>query len=153
VIVGSLISALSVFFITLPPEWFKPLADGWTGDLIAHRWLGVNGVVNPLYMSIFFFIVLYSLGEALWSPRLYEYAAACAPKGQEASYMALSMLPMFAAKFLVGGSSGWLLAKFCPAEGPRHSAVMWLVVGCVALVTPAGTFLFRKSLQLHEDGR
>jgi MFS family permease len=150
---GSLVSALSVFFIALPPEWFKPLAAGWLGNLIAHQWLGASGAVNPLYISIAFFIILYSVGEALWSPRLYEYAAACAPKGQEASYMALSMLPMFAAKFLVGGSSGWLLAKFCPAEGPRTPEVMWLIVGCMALVTPLGTFLFRKYLQLHEEGR
>ena len=82
VTVGSLISALSVFFIALPAAWFKPLADGWLGDWVADQWLGVTGEVNPLYISIFLFIVLLSVGEALWSPRLYEYAAAIAPKGQ-----------------------------------------------------------------------
>jgi len=153
VTVGSFISALSVFFIALPPEWFRPLGAGWLGDLVAHRWLGVSGPVNPLYISIFFFIVLYSLGEALWSPRLYEYAAAIAPKGQEASYMALSMLPMFVAKFFVGGLSGWLLAKFCPAEGLRQPEVMWFLIGCMALITPAGTFIFRKYIQVQEEGR
>ncbi len=153
VTVGSLVSALSVFFIALPPVWFKPLADGWLGNLIAHQWLGVSGAVNPLYVSIFFFIVLLSLGEALWSPRLYEYAAAIAPKGQEASYMALSLLPYFLGKFFVGGLSGWLLGNFCPATGPRHSEFMWFLVGCMALITPVGTFLFRKQLQLQEAGR
>jgi hypothetical protein len=153
VTVGSLISSLSVFFLALPAVWFKPLADGWLGNLIGHQWLGVVGPVNPLYISIFFFIVLLSVGEALWSPRLYEYAAAIAPKGQEASYMALSMLPYFLAKFFVGGTSGWLLAKFCPAEGVRNPEIMWFAIGCMALVTPAGTFLFRKYIQVHEDGR
>jgi len=114
---------------------------------------GVAVAVNPLYVSIFFFIALYSVGETLWSPRLYEYSAAIAPKGQAASYMALSMLPMFIAKFFVGGSSGWLLAKFCPETGPRHPEIMWLIIGCIALVTPLGTFVFRKHLQVHEDGR
>jgi len=113
----------------------------------------VVGPVNPLYISIFFFIVLLSVGAALWSPRLYEYAAAIAPKGQEASYMALSMLPYFLAKFFVGGTSGWLLAKFCSAEGVRNPEIMWFAIGCMALVTPAGTFLFRKYIQVHEDGR
>jgi phosphotransferase system glucose/maltose/N-acetylglucosamine-specific IIC component len=89
----------------------------------------------------------------LWSPRLYEYAAAVAPKGQEASYMALSMLPMFLAKFFVGGFSGWLLSIFCPAEGPRHSGTMWFIIGCMALITPLGTFVFRKQIQVHEEGR
>ena len=71
----------------------QPLADGWLGNLIVHQWLGVAGAVNPLYISIFLFIVFLSIGEALWSPRLYEYSAAIAPHGQEASYMSLSMLP------------------------------------------------------------
>jgi hypothetical protein len=30
---------------------------------------------------------------------------------------------------------------------------MWFIVGCMALVTPLGTFVFRKHLQVHEDGR
>ncbi|MEI6077510.1 MAG: MFS transporter [Verrucomicrobiota bacterium] len=153
VTIGSLVSALSVFFIALPAEWFRPLADGWLGNLIVHQWLEVPGPVNPLYLSIFIFIVMLSIGEALWSPRLYEYAAAVAPKGQEASYMALSMLPMFVAKFVVGGISGWLLSLFCPAEGPRHSGTMWFLIGCMALITPVGTFVFRKQIQVQEDGR
>jgi len=153
VTVGSLIAALSVFFIALPPEWFRPLADGWLGDLIAHRWLGMAGPVNPLYISIFFFIVMLSVGEAVYSPRLYEYSGAIAPKGQEASYLALSMLPFFAAKFIVGGLSGWLLEKFCPVEGPRHPEIMWALIGGMALITPVGTFVFRKYIQVHEAGR
>jgi MFS family permease len=153
VTIGSLISALSVFFIALPPVWFKPIADGWLGDVLVHRWLDVPGPVNPLYLGMFFFIVVLSLGEALWSPRLYEYSAAVAPKDQEASYMALSMLPLFLGKFFVGSISGWLLVTFCPAEGPRHSEVMWFMIGCMALVTPVGTFLFRKQIQVHEAGR
>lgn len=154
VTVGSMISALSVFFIALPPAWFKPLADGWLGNLIGHEWLGVTGgTVNPLYVSIFLFIVMLSVGEAIWSPRLYEYSAAIAPKGQEASYMALSMLPYFLAKFFVGGSSGWLLTKYCPETGPRHPEMMWFIIGCMALVTPVGALLFRKYIQVQESGR
>ena len=153
VTVGSFISALSVFFLAVPSEWFRPLADGWLGNLIAHQWLHINGTVNPLYISIFLFVVLLSVGEALWSPRLYEYAAAIAPKGQEASYMALSLLPYFLAKFFVGGSSGWRLATFCPATGARHPETMWLLIGGMALITPLGAILFRKQIQVREEGR
>ncbi len=153
VTVGSFVSALSVFFIALPPDWFKPLADGWLGHLIAHSWLGVQGPVNPLYVSIFLFTVFLSLGEALWSPRLYEYSAAIAPHGQEASYMALSLLPFFGAKLLVGGISGPLLAHYCPVVGERHSGMMWLIIGGIAMITPIGAVLFRKRIQVHEEGR
>ncbi|MCX6866621.1 MAG: MFS transporter [Verrucomicrobia bacterium] len=153
VTVGSFISALSVFFMALPPEWFAPLADGWLGNAIARSWLGVQGQVNPLYVSIFLFAVFLSIGEALWSPRLYEYSAAIAPRGQEASYMALSLLPYFIAKLFVGGSSGPLLSHFCPAEGPRNSGMIWVIVGGIAMITPIGAVLFRKHIQVHEDGR
>jgi len=153
VTVGSFLSALSVFFIAVPQSWFQPLADGWLGHFIACSWLGVQGPVNPLYVSIFFFTILLSLGEALWSPRLYEYSAAIAPRGQEASYMALSLLPWFLAKLMVGGLSGTLLTRFCPAEGPRNSGMMWVIVGGMAMITPLGAVLFRKFLQVHEEGR
>ena len=153
VTVGSFISALSVFFIAMPSAWFVPLANGWLGNAIARTWLGVPGTVHPLYVSIFLFTVVLSLGEALWSPRLYEYSAAIAPHGQEASYMALSLLPFFGAKLLVGGLSGPLLSHFCPAEGPRDSGTMWLIIGLIAMITPLGAVLFRKRIQVHEDGR
>lgn len=153
VTVGSLIAALSVFFIALPPEWFKPLADGWMGHLIGNVWLGIKGTVHPLYISIFLFIVFLSIGEAIYSPRLYEYSAAVAPHGQEASYMALSQLPFFLAKFMVGGLSGALLVRYCPEEGPRNPEMMWLIIGAMAMVTPIGAFVFRKSIQAHEEGR
>lgn len=153
VTIGSFVSALSVFFLAVPSVWFKPLADGWLGDLVVHKWLNVAGPVNPIYIALFLFTVMLSFGEAFWSPRLYEYAAAIAPKGQEASYMALSVLPYFFAKFGAGSLSGWLLATYCPADGPRNTTVMWLWVGCMALITPVGTFVFRKYIQVHEEGR
>lgn len=154
VVIGSTIAASSVFFLAMPPAVFKPLADGPLGDFIAHRWLGVkDAVVNPYFVSIAFMAVVYSIGEAFWSPRLYEYPAAIAPKGQEASYMALSMLPYFIAKFFAGGLSGWLLQSYCPAEGARNPSVMWLIVGVMALGTPIGLLVLKPWIRVQESGR
>jgi MFS family permease len=153
IVIGSFISALSAFFLVLPAGWFTPLARGWLGNFIGHWWLGGAGEVNPLYLAIFFFMVLLSIGEALWSPRLYEYAAAIAPQGQEASYMALTSLPLFGAKLVVGACSGWMLATYCPETGPRHPQTMWLIIGATALVTPLGAVVFRKFIQVREAGR
>ena len=96
---------------------------------------------------------MYSIGEAFYSPRLYEYPAAIAPKGQEGSYLALSMLPYFVAKFFVGAISGFLLARYCPAEGPRNSQMIWLIAGCMAMITPVGLVLARRYIQVQESGR
>ena len=140
------------FLVVVPPVWFQSLADGWLGNAVVHQWLGVAGPVNPLYISIFLLYRDVSVGEALYSPRLYEYAAAVAPKGQEASYMALSMLPIFVAKLLVGSSSGWLLAAIA-GGGPAPFRSHVVIIGGMALVTPVGTYLFRKQIQVHEEGR
>ena len=152
--VGSLVSSTSVFILALPPELFAPLANGPLGHFIAHSWLGIsNPVVSPLYVSITTFVVIFSIGESIWSPRLYEYAAAIAPKGQEASYMALSSLPFFFAKFFVGMLSGVMLEKYCPAQGIRNSGMLWFWVGVMAMITPAGMFLFRNKIRVQEAGR
>lgn len=151
--VGSSFAALPVFFLAMPAAWFAGLADGPFGHLIAHTWLGVEGPVNPLYVSITLFVFFFSIGEAIWSPRLYEYTAAIAPKGQEGSYMAFSLLPYFVAKLFVGMMSGRLLEHYCPAEGPRDSGTMWLIIALMSLTCPVGIFVFRKYIRVHEEGR
>jgi hypothetical protein len=153
VVFGSCIAASSVFFMAVPPDVFRPLADGWFGDLIAHKWFGMTGPVNPWYVSIVLFYVMVSLGEAFYSPRLYEYAAVIAPKGQEASYMALSYLPMFLAKLVAAPLSGWLLLEFCPEKGTRHSQTMWLIIALMTAVAPVGLIVFRKYIKVQEAGR
>jgi hypothetical protein len=30
---------------------------------------------------------------------------------------------------------------------------MWFLIGCMALITPLGTFIFRKYIQVQEAGR
>ncbi len=56
-------------------------------------------------------------------------------------------------RFVVGSISGWLLVTFCPAEGPRSSATMWLIIGCMAMITPVGMLALRKYIQVQEEGR
>jgi H+/gluconate symporter-like permease len=153
VIVGSSISAGSVFIMTLPPGLFAGLAEGPLGAFIGQHWLGLKGTVHPYYVMIFIYVVLLSVGEALWSPRLYEYSAAIAPKGQEASYMSLSYLPFFVAKFFVGTLSGLLLTTYCPETGPRNSQMLWLIIALTTMITPIGLLVFRRYIQVRESGR
>jgi len=98
------------------------------------------GSALPYQIAMILFL---TVGEALWSPRLYEYNVAIAPRGREATYVSLAALPYFLAKFLVGPSSGYLLAAFCPAEGPRHAAIMWAIIGVTTMVGPVGIWIGR----------
>jgi len=98
------------------------------------------------------YLVVFSIGEAFYSPRVYEYAAAIAPPGQEASYASLAYLPFLVGKLLVG-TGGWLLAAFCPENGPRHSGTMWLIFALAASVAPLGLIVLRPYISVREVGR
>jgi len=151
VILGGTISAISVFIMALPTSWFQPFADGLPGHLIGHKYFGVQGAVHPYYLMIVCYLVLLSVGEAFYSPRVYEYAASIAPRGQEASYGALSYVPFLLGKLI--GSSGWLLAKYCPEHGDRHPATMWLIYALIASIAPLGLLSLRRYIRVQEAGR
>eukprot|EP00563_Minutocellus_polymorphus_P003825 CAMPEP_0181035188 /NCGR_PEP_ID=MMETSP1070-20121207/8193_1 /TAXON_ID=265543 /ORGANISM="Minutocellus polymorphus, Strain NH13" /LENGTH=371 /DNA_ID=CAMNT_0023112737 /DNA_START=164 /DNA_END=1278 /DNA_ORIENTATION=+ len=82
------------------------------------------------------FVSVLSVGEAIWSPRLYDYTMQMCKEGREGTYMALSSAPLFLAKLPVGFMSGYLLQKYCPEEGERHSKMMWLIIGLTTAVSP-----------------
>ena len=153
VIFGGIIVAASVFIMALPPAWFQPLADGAFGQWLGHSYLGLKGAVHPYYVMIALYVVVLSVGEAFYSPRVYEYASAIAPKGQEASYGALSYIPFLLAKLLIGIFSGTLLSTYCPAKGERHSETMWLFIALFATIAPVGLIALRKFIRVPEAGR
>jgi MFS family permease len=153
VTLGAIISTASVFIMALPTVWFEPLATGPVGHWIGHGYLGLHGEVHPYYVMIALFVTILSVGEAFCSPRVYEYAAAIAPKGQEASYSALSYVPFLLAKLLFGAFAGILLAKYCPEIGVRHSGTLWLIVALTVTVAPVGLIVLRKYVRVHEAGR
>ncbi len=153
VTLGAIISAASVFIMALPVVWFQPLTTGFVGRWLGHGYLGLEGAVHPYYVMIALFVALLSVGEAFCAPRVYEYAAAIAPKGQEASYSALSYVPFLLAKLLFGTFAGVLLARYCPEVGVRHSETLWLIVALTVTVAPVGLIVLRKYVRVHEAGR
>src|SRR5215212_1489642 len=152
VIIGGVICAAGVFVMALPTDWFHSAANSPVGQWLGHSYLGLRGSIHPYYVMSVIYLIIFSIGEAFYSPRVYEYAAAIAPKGQEASYGALAYIPFLIGKLLVG-TSGWILAAFCPAEGPRRSNLMWLVFALAASVAPLGLIIFRRYIRVPEEGR
>ena len=152
VVIGGAICAAGVFIMALPTEWFLPAANSAIGQWLGHGYLGLHESIHPYYVMAALYLIVFSVGEAFYSPRVYEYAAAIAPKGQEASYGSLAYLPFLVGKLLIG-AGGWLLAAFCPEQGPRHSGTMWLIFALAASVAPAGLILFRRYIRVPEAGR
>lgn len=136
---GAIISSLSLFALLIP----------W-------RMLG-SDFVKSYYTMSFICMVVLSIGEVIWSPKLQEYTAAIAPKGQEGSYLGMSMMPWFLAKTLVSAMSGSLLVRWVPegiGERMRQGTVafwdrpeaMWLILGLWALSGPVLAIIFQKWL-------
>jgi len=90
------------------------------------------------------FVVVLSIGEATWSPRLYDYTMNVCQEGREGTYMALSSAPLFLAKLPVGFMSGYLLQEYCPSEGERRSKAMWLIIGLTTATSPVLLTTFWK---------
>jgi MFS family permease len=133
---GSMVSAVALFPMSVPWQVY--------GSDISR---------SHYYMAILCMALL-TIGEVLWSPKLYEYTAAIAPEGQEGTYLGFSMIPWFLGKSLVGALSGHLLAHWSPEKAVVngvaiplqqaliqgqvpywHSpAAMWLILGIYALM-------------------
>ena len=135
IVLGSIVSTASIFALCFPPQL--------QFALFGMRWS----------VTILLSILILSLGEALWSPRVYEYSAVIAPRGKEASYMGLSALPFFFAKMVAGPMSGYLLARYCAATGPRHSWVMWAIIGAMTAMGPILILAFRGVIEKKDEPR
>ena len=138
--------------MALPADWFVPAANSAFGGALGHGYLQLTGTVHPYYIMSALYLSVFSVGEAFYSPRVYEYAASIAPPGHEASYGALAYIPFLVGKLLIG-TSGWLLAAFCPEHGECRPAMLWLIFALAASVAPIGLLVFRRYIQVPEAGR
>lgn len=106
---------------------------------------------SNFYGSILF-VTFLSLGEALWSPRLFEYSCMIAPKGREGTFMACANAPMFLAKLGVGGISGWLLAEYCPETATPENLQckgreLWMMVFLMTASSPVLMLILKPLIE------
>lgn len=133
---------------------FVPIVTAFTRKLKAYTVIVIGSFITAASPFIFALgsstpiqitaIVVLTVGEALWSPRSYEYNVSIAPPGREATYVSLAVLPYFMAKFLVAMTAGKLLTAYCPPTGERHSSIMWVIIGLMTILGPVGILLFRR---------
>lgn len=153
VIFGGFITASSFIFLALPQSVFQGLANGPLGQWVIRGYFDWQGAAHPLFLTVVLWQVVFSIGEAFYSPRVYEYAVSIAPKGQEASYAALSAVPLLMGKITTGAVFGWLLSRYCPADGPRDTVTMWSIVGGLVLMAPLLLLVLRPFIRMKEEGK
>jgi proton-dependent oligopeptide transporter, POT family len=81
------------------------------------------------------FLVVMTIGEAMWQPRFLQYAAEIAPEGRTGAYMGVAQFPWFLTKVIVPIYTGPMIQKYCPAVGPRNPEHMWLIFACIAMLS------------------
>ena len=116
------------------------------GGLIAVLSL-VPFLFGASYLTVVLYIVISSIGESLYGPKLLEYSLEISPKGKEGVIMALTTIPSMISSIFAGIIGGVLLNSYCPEDGERHCWMAWLVIGLVALVGVCLLFLLRKWIE------
>jgi proton-dependent oligopeptide transporter, POT family len=102
--------------------------------------------LGPTIPNLFAYLILMTIGEAMWSPRFLQWVAEIAPRDMTGIYMGLGQFPWFLTKVVTSLYSGWFLMNFCPADTPPaelHTETMWFIYGLIALLTPLGLYLAR----------
>ena len=143
---GTGLSAASVFLCFLPESISMSLADTGFGTWVFDYWLEAPvGNQDPFVISLVIFIMVFTVGEAIWSPRLMQFSAEIAPRGKEGAYIALAMLPYFLGKAGAGVLSEQMTARYFTDNQvlfPSHD-VAWLWIGGMAAISPLGLIIFR----------
>lgn len=143
-VVGMGISALSLLFMAAPLEWTLSIP-------------GIDNVSEAYYFIILAQIIVFAIGELIFSPRFTEYVASVAPKDKVASYMGLSALPMFIARPINGYVSGILISMYCYdgirakidtgnvayADSPEF---MWLIYFGLAALSPVLVMIMKNMM-------
>ncbi len=118
-IIGTLVMALPTFILTLGPNLYTLMA----------------------------YLILMTVGEAMWQPRFLQWVAEIAPKNMTGIYMGIGQFPWFLTKIITSMYSGWFLMRYCPSDVPPeqlNTEKMWLFYGIIAVSSPVFLILARK---------
>jgi len=93
--------------------------------------------LGPNFTDLLLYLLMMSVGEAMWSARFLQYATEIAPEGKAGLYQGVAQLPWFLTKFLVPLLySGHMMELYCPEIGSKNTSSMWLIFGFIAISTP-----------------
>ena len=152
-ILGTVVSGASVFLCFLPDSIAMAIGNTWLGTWIFDYWLEVPlGNQDPFLVSLVVFIIIFTIGEAIGSPRLMQFSAEIAPKGKEGAYISLAILPYFLGKIGATVMADQLTGLYFSEDMvnyPDHE-LSWAFIGFMALLSPLGMIVFRNTFNQSE---
>ncbi|HMA63493.1 MAG TPA: MFS transporter [bacterium] len=99
------------------------------------------------------YILLMTIGEAMWQPRFLEWIAEIAPEGKTGAYMGIGQLPWFLTKVITGLYAGFFLHAYIPKDTPveqMQPGRMWFFHALIAMITPIALLLAKKWMTKEE---
>lgn len=142
------VDAIAIIFLTVPmaalvKNW-KPFTAMTTGFVIS----GFSWIIIALTGSVLGAIVgvaVYAIGEAMQSPRFYDYVSSLAPREQVGTYMGFAFLPVAIGSFAAGPIADWLRVSYMTT----NPSMMWYIVSAIGLgsaflMVLYNTFLVKK---------
>lgn len=147
------------FFVNLNPLLIfilTPLAAVYTAKQNTYKMMIVGTLImgispfmltaGPHVTTLFAFLVVMTIGEAIWQPRFLQWIADIAPKGMTGIYMGIGQFPWFLTKVITSLYAGWFLMNYCPDDMPLEALrteEMWLIYGGISMITPIALMLVR----------
>jgi len=100
--------------------------------------------LGPNIYTLFAYLIIMTIGEAMWQPRFLQWIAEIAPKNMTGIYMGIGQFPWFLTKVITSLYSGWFLMNYCPTDTPvdqMNTEYMWLIYAFIAISTPVALIL------------
>jgi MFS family permease len=157
---GSVVSQYFEFFSNINPILIfilAPIVAGLTARANVYKMMIIGTlvmalptfllVIGPYLVPFLAYVLLMSIGEAMWQPRFLQWIAEVAPPGKTGIYMGIGQFPWFLTKFVTGLYSGYFVATYIPKPEtglPTNTEVMWLIYGVIAMISPVALILARK---------
>ncbi len=102
--------------------------------------------LGPSIYTVFAYLIIMTIGEAMWQPRFLQWVAEIAPKDMTGIYMGIGQFPWFLTKVVTSLYSGWFLMHYCPQDVPpeqMNTETMWLIYGFIAMLSPISLWFAR----------
>ncbi len=151
---GTIVSLNPILIIILVPL-ATPLSfyfNGYTQIMIGSFITGVSPfalAISPSVPAAIVFVVLLSIGEAIWSPRLYDYTISIIEEGKEGIYLGIGTSQLFFSAVLSGVIGGALVEEYCPPERSLQSPrLLWAIIGSVTMASFVGLIVLRRWIEL-----
>jgi len=108
-----------------------------------------GGVAVGLGAACISFAV-FAFAEMIFAPRFYDYVARFAPKGQEATFMGLTVLPVALGGMIGGIVSGRLIDRYLPLEGDRDPFTIWAIYAGLGVVSALVMLAYERMVRRPE---